>query len=84
VIAMAKFKPLVDSSLKDAEAKVSKYWNDINMLEKTLEKGFNTFFIIFFFHSFLFVVECECAILTGTFAKYAVNKGNTLKAFKCE
>ena len=33
---MAKFKPLVDSSVKDAEAKVSKYWNDINMLEKMI------------------------------------------------
>ena len=38
---MAKFKPLVDSSVKDAEAEVSKYWNDINILEKTLEKGEN-------------------------------------------
>ncbi|MFR3499535.1 MAG: isoleucine--tRNA ligase [Paraclostridium bifermentans] len=36
---MAKFKSLVDSSVKEAEAKVSDYWNDINMLEKTLEKG---------------------------------------------
>ena len=36
---MAKFKPLVDSSVKDAEAEVSKYWKDINILEKTLEKG---------------------------------------------
>ena len=38
---MAKFKPLVDSSVKDAEAEVSKYWKDINILEKTLEKGVN-------------------------------------------
>ena len=38
---MAKFKPLVDSSVKDAEAEVSKYWKDINILEKTLEKGEN-------------------------------------------
>ncbi len=36
---MAKFKSLVDSSVKEAESKVSQYWNDINMLEKTLEKG---------------------------------------------
>ncbi|WP_250672713.1 isoleucine--tRNA ligase [Paraclostridium ghonii] len=36
---MTKFKSLVDSSVKEAEAKVSDYWNDINMLEKTLEKG---------------------------------------------
>ncbi|MGL5506632.1 MAG: isoleucine--tRNA ligase, partial [Paraclostridium sp.] len=45
---MAKFKPLVDSSVKDAEAKVSKYWNDINMLEKTLEKGKNDPSFVFF------------------------------------
>lgn len=36
---MTKFKSLVDSSVKEAEANVSEYWNDINMLEKTLEKG---------------------------------------------
>ena len=45
---MAKFKPLVDSSVKDAEAKVSKYWNDINMLEKTLEKGKNDPSFVFY------------------------------------
>lgn len=36
---MAKFKPLVDSSVKQAEAQVFDYWKDINILEKTLEKG---------------------------------------------
>ncbi|MGL5751969.1 MAG: isoleucine--tRNA ligase [Paraclostridium sp.] len=45
---MAKFKPLVDSSVKNAEANVSKYWNDINMLEKTLEKGKNDPSFVFF------------------------------------
>lgn len=36
---MAKFKSLVDSSVKEAESQVSSYWKDINILEKTLEKG---------------------------------------------
>ena len=35
---MSKFKSLIDSSVKQAEAEVSEYWNDINILEKTLEK----------------------------------------------
>ncbi len=35
---MAKFKPLVDSSVKQAEAQVFDYWKDINILEKTLRK----------------------------------------------
>ena len=35
---MSKFKSLVDSSVKQAEAEVSKYWNEVNILEKTLEK----------------------------------------------
>lgn len=39
MIYMAKFKPLVDSSVKQAEAQVFDYWKDINILEKTLEKG---------------------------------------------
>lgn len=38
---MSKFKSLVDSSVKQAEAEVSKYWNEVNILEKTLEKGKN-------------------------------------------
>ena len=38
---MTKFKSLVDSSVKQAEAEVSKYWNEVNILEKTLEKGKN-------------------------------------------
>ena len=36
---MSKFKSLVDSSVKQAEAEVYKYWNEVNILEKTLEKG---------------------------------------------
>ena len=35
---MAKFKPLVDSSVKDAESQVSEYWKQINILDRTLEK----------------------------------------------
>ncbi len=38
---MAKFKPLVDSSVKDAESQVSEYWKQINILDRTLEKGQN-------------------------------------------
>ena len=34
---MSKFKSLVDSSVKQAEAEVSKYWNEVNILEKTLK-----------------------------------------------
>ncbi|GAA0707809.1 isoleucine--tRNA ligase [Paraclostridium ghonii] len=45
---MTKFKSLVDSSVKEAEAKVSDYWNDINMLEKTLEKGKNDPSFVFY------------------------------------
>lgn len=42
------FKTLVDTSVKDAESKVSKYWKDINILEKTLEKGQNDPSFVFF------------------------------------
>lgn len=42
------FKTLVDTSVKDAESKVSKYWKDINILEKTLEKGQNDQSFVFF------------------------------------
>ena len=45
---MAKFKPLVDSSVKQAEAEVSKYWNEIDILKKTLEKGENDPGFVFF------------------------------------
>ncbi len=45
---MAKFKPLVDSSVKQAEAEVSKYWNEIDILKKTLEKGENDPSFVFF------------------------------------
>lgn len=45
---MAKFKSLVDSSVKQAEAEVSQYWNDINILEKTLEKGQNDPSFVFY------------------------------------
>ncbi|MEG2985287.1 MAG: isoleucine--tRNA ligase, partial [Peptostreptococcaceae bacterium] len=45
---MTKFKSLVDSSVKEAEANVSEYWNDINMLEKTLEKGKNDPSFVFY------------------------------------
>ncbi|MDB8789462.1 isoleucine--tRNA ligase [Romboutsia sp. 1001216sp1] len=45
---MSKFKSLVDSSVKQAEAEVSKYWNDINILEKTLEKGKNDPSFVFY------------------------------------
>ena len=45
---MAKFKPLVDSSVKQAEAEVSSYWNDIDILEKTLEKGENDPSFVFY------------------------------------
>ena len=39
---MANFKPLVDTSVKEAEAKVFDYWQDIDILERTLEKGQNS------------------------------------------
>ena len=42
------FKTLVDTSVKDAESKVSKYWKDINILEKTLETGQNDPSFVFF------------------------------------
>ena len=42
------FKTLIDTSVKDAESKVSKYWKDINILEKTLEKGQNDPSFVFF------------------------------------
>ena len=45
---MTKFKSLVDSSVKDAEAKVSEYWKDINILERTLEKGENDPSFVFY------------------------------------
>ncbi len=45
---MAKFKPLVDSSVKQAEAEVSKYWKEVNILEKTLEKGENDPSFVFY------------------------------------
>lgn len=45
---MANFKPLVDSSVKEAEAKVYDYWQDIDILEKTLEKGKNDPSFVFF------------------------------------
>ncbi|MGL4913755.1 MAG: isoleucine--tRNA ligase, partial [Romboutsia sp.] len=45
---MANFKPLVDSSVKEAEAEVSQYWNDVNILEKTLEKGENDPSFVFY------------------------------------
>lgn len=45
---MAKFKPLVDNSVKDAESQVSKYWKEINILEKTLEKGQNDPSFVFY------------------------------------
>ena len=55
---MAKFKPLVDSSVKDAEAGVSKYWKDINILEKTLEKGENDPSYVFYEdHQQLMVIQ---------------------------
>lgn len=45
---MANFKPLVDTSVKEAEAKVFDYWQDINILEKTLEKGQNDPSFVFY------------------------------------
>ena len=45
---MAKFKPLVDSSVKQAEAEVSKYWKEVDILEKTLEKGKNDPSFVFY------------------------------------
>ncbi len=45
---MTKFKSLVDSSVKQAEAEVSQYWNDVNILEKTLEKGQNDPSFVFY------------------------------------
>ena len=45
---MSKFKSLVDSSVKQAEAEVSKYWNEVNILEKTLEKGKNDPSFVFY------------------------------------
>ena len=45
---MSKFKSLVDSSVKQAEADVSKYWNEVNILEKTLEKGKNDPSFVFY------------------------------------
>ena len=45
---MAKFKPLVDSSVKDAESKVSEYWKQIDILERTLEKGQNDPSFVFY------------------------------------
>ena len=30
---MSKFKSLVDTSIKDAEAQVSDYWKDINIVD---------------------------------------------------
>ncbi|MEG2193866.1 MAG: isoleucine--tRNA ligase, partial [Terrisporobacter sp.] len=45
---MAKFKPLVDSSVKDAESQVSAYWKNIDMLERTLEKGQNDPSFVFY------------------------------------
>lgn len=45
---MAKFKPLVDSSVKDAESQVSEYWKQIDILEKTLEKGQNDPSFVFY------------------------------------
>lgn len=45
---MAKFKPLVDSSVKQAEAEISKYWKEVNILEKTLEKGENDPSFVFY------------------------------------
>lgn len=45
---MAKFKPLVDSSVKDAESQVSEYWKQIDILDKTLEKGQNDPSFVFY------------------------------------
>ena len=45
---MSKFKSLVDSSVKQAEAEVYKYWNEVNILEKTLEKGKNDPSFVFY------------------------------------
>ena len=45
---MANFKPLVDTSVKEAEAKVFDYWQDIDILERTLEKGKNDPSFVFF------------------------------------
>ena len=45
---MAKFKPLVDSSVKDAESQVSEYWKQINILDRTLEKGQNDPSFVFY------------------------------------
>ncbi|UPA29590.1 isoleucine--tRNA ligase [Terrisporobacter glycolicus] len=45
---MAKFKPLVDSSVKNAESQVSEYWKQIDILEKTLEKGKNDPSFVFY------------------------------------
>ncbi len=45
---MAKFKSLVDTSVKDAESKVSQYWNDIDILNRTLEKGQNDPSLVFY------------------------------------
>ncbi|WP_434797008.1 isoleucine--tRNA ligase [Terrisporobacter vanillatitrophus] len=45
---MAKFKPLVDSSVKDAESQVSEYWKQIDILERTLEKGQNDPSFVFY------------------------------------
>jgi len=45
---MAKFKPLVDSSVKDAESQVSEYWKQMDILEKTLEKGKNDPSFVFY------------------------------------
>jgi isoleucyl-tRNA synthetase len=45
---MARFKPLVDNSVKEAEANISKYWDEVNILEKTLEKGENDPSFVFY------------------------------------
>ena len=45
---MAKFKPLVDSSVKDAESQVSEYWQQINILDRTLETGQNDPSFVFY------------------------------------
>ncbi|KXZ39578.1 Isoleucyl-tRNA synthetase [Alkalithermobacter thermoalcaliphilus JW-YL-7 = DSM 7308] len=45
---MEKFKPLIDSSVKDSEKHISDFWSEINILEKTLEKGKDKKPFIFF------------------------------------
>ena len=45
---MAKFKPLVDTSVKDAESQVSEYWKKIDILDRTLEKGQNDPSFVFY------------------------------------